>query len=85
MGDPRRSQDSANTGKEKFGGKLTGRYTWPFSFSIHPISEAAGPSTASNTAILTLPQSFQERNVAVSVHYDLTLRISRGKLRADKK
>jgi len=59
------------------GSKLVGDCVWSFSIPL-PKTVALGSDTQ-----FRLPETFSEREVAASVQYDLTIHVSRGKLRAD--
>ena len=61
--------------------KLLGHCVWPLSITI-PRTVVA-PTGAGNTRSFRLPETFLERHTRVSVQYDLTINVSRGKLRAD--
>lgn len=63
--------------------KLIGHCVWPLSI---PISRTVSvPTGAGNTRSFRLPETFLERHTSVSIQYDLTINISRGKLRADNR
>jgi hypothetical protein len=61
--------------------KLVGHCVWPLSISIARTVDA--PTGAGDTRSFRLPETFLERYTKVSVQYDLTINVSRGKLRAD--
>ena len=61
--------------------KLLGHCVWPLSIPIPRTVDA--PTGAGNTRSFRLPETFLERHTRVSVQYDLTINVSRGKLRAD--
>ncbi|KAJ3935599.1 MAG: hypothetical protein NXY57DRAFT_1046588 [Lentinula lateritia] len=60
------------------GSKLFGDCVWSFSIPL-PKTVAVGKSDVQ----FRLPETFSERDFAASVQYDLTIHISRAKLRAD--
>ncbi|KAF8150704.1 hypothetical protein B0H34DRAFT_149037 [Crassisporium funariophilum] len=63
--------------------KLIGHCVWPLSI---PLARTVNvPTGAGDTRSFRLPETFLERNTRVSVQYDLTIVISRGKLRADNR
>ncbi|KAF4571281.1 hypothetical protein EYR36_008610 [Pleurotus pulmonarius] len=63
------------------GVKLQGSSTWPFSV---PLPKTVSiPSSSGGSKLCPLPETFMERGMMASIQYDLTLRIARGKLRAD--
>jgi hypothetical protein len=76
--DPRvpSSSEGANSNK------LHGLCVWPLSI---PIPKVVGIPSSQGDApqIFQLPETFLERHSGASVQYDLTIRISRGKLRSD--
>ncbi|KAF9461997.1 hypothetical protein BDZ94DRAFT_1322890 [Collybia nuda] len=81
-GDPRHMSSGPST--LKFDGKIVpGEYTWPFSFSFP--TESTLPGEPRPPSQHRIPNTFRERGANVSVLYDLTLHIIRGKLRADDK
>ena len=61
--------------------RLLGHCVWPLSIPIPRTVNA--PTGAGNTRSFRLPETFLERHTRVSVQYDLTINVSRGKLRAD--
>ncbi|KJA16442.1 hypothetical protein HYPSUDRAFT_147727 [Hypholoma sublateritium FD-334 SS-4] len=63
--------------------KLLGHCEWPLSIPL-PRSVTA-PSGSGEMRSFRLPETFLERQTRVSVQYDLTIVVSRGKLRADHK
>lgn len=65
---------------KKFDGKLSGQYSWPFSFPFPKDLPALGQGNR-----IPAPQSFFEREVQASVQYDLVLRMTHGILRSDSK
>ncbi|KAG5220730.1 Pkinase-domain-containing protein [Salix suchowensis] len=63
------------------GAKLQGSSTWPFSV---PLPKTVSiPTSSGGSKLCPLPETFMERGMMASIQYDLTLRIARGKLRAD--
>ena len=62
------------------GDRLLGHCVWPLSIPIPRTVDA--PTGAGNTRSFRLPETFLERHTRVSVQYDLTINVSRGKLRA---
>lgn len=70
---------AAGARTKKFEGKLTGNYSWPFSFpfpqEVHLKDGQTSPA----------PQSFAEKAVRGSVQYELVVRMSHGILRSDSK
>ncbi|KAH9481702.1 hypothetical protein JR316_0006229 [Psilocybe cubensis] len=68
------SLNSSQPSKVK--GKLQGDYMWPFSIEL-PNQVVWGGKTFS------LPQTFYERHARASITYEVSLQLSRGKLRAD--
>ncbi|KAF8802489.1 hypothetical protein BYT27DRAFT_7112534 [Phlegmacium glaucopus] len=65
------------------GDRLLGHCAWPLSIPISRTVNA--PTGAGDTRSFRLPETFLERHTRVSVQYDLTINISRGKLRADNR
>lgn len=63
------------------GAKLLGNCTWPLSIALPRTVEVA--TSSGETRECHLPETFLERHTPVSVQYDLTLHISKGKLRSD--
>lgn len=81
MGDPRNPE---TTTEGKYRGKLHGEYMWPFALSIPPeVILPAGPHN--DPQVFRLPESFWERHTRASVQYDVTLHVTRGKLRPHNK
>ncbi|KAF8896104.1 hypothetical protein BD779DRAFT_1667956 [Infundibulicybe gibba] len=77
MGDPR---NPAASGGDKFSGKLLGDYNWNFSLKIPQetvVNRREGPR------VFKLPQTFAERHTRPSIQYNISARLSRGKLRTD--
>lgn len=71
---PQQGQNTSN--------KLQGSCSFPFSIALpKAVGVPAHPGAAPQ--IFKLPETFLERHTRASIQYDLTLRISRGKLRAD--
>ncbi|KAF8165675.1 hypothetical protein B0H34DRAFT_647443 [Crassisporium funariophilum] len=84
-GDPR-SSSASPTGSgasrtKKSDGKLTGKYSWPFSF---PFPQEVAIRQR-NQKVYPTPQSFLDRKTKVSVQYDLVVRMTHGMLRSDTK
>jgi len=77
MGDPRapRVSDAAHSGK------LQGEYVWPFSIQLPKTVSLPGNHGCPQE--YSLPQTFLERDTRASIQYDLTVLISRNKLRTD--
>ncbi|KIM40544.1 hypothetical protein M413DRAFT_445987 [Hebeloma cylindrosporum] len=63
--------------------KLLGHCVWPLSIAL--ARTASVPTGSGDTRSFRLPETFLERQTRVSVQYDLTVVISRGKLRADNR
>ncbi|KAF8905074.1 hypothetical protein CPB84DRAFT_1894808 [Gymnopilus junonius] len=63
--------------------KLLGHCIWPLSIALP--RTATVPSGSGEMCSFRLPETFLERQTRVSVQYDLTIVVSRGKLRADNK
>lgn len=63
--------------------KLLGHCVWPLSIPIPRTVNA--PTGTGDTRSFCLPETFLERHTKVGIQYDLTITISRGKLRADNK
>jgi hypothetical protein len=83
MGDPHTSSPSSSPGSaSRFNGKLSGSYSWPFSFTL-PKKVTLQHTSAEPPQTYRLPQTFLERLTIVSVQYDLTVNITRTKLRPD--
>ncbi|KAF8884615.1 hypothetical protein BD779DRAFT_1442937 [Infundibulicybe gibba] len=78
-----KTQGDPNSGAQpSFPGKLSGHYTWPFSFPF-PTSIPKGGKEPNISPRHQIPQTYLERNAKVSVHYELFVFISRGILRSD--
>jgi hypothetical protein len=80
-GDPR-SDASSSSNTKKFDGKLSGNYSWPFSFPF-PKEVAIGIQGEQQTYLT--PQTFLERDTRGNVQYELVLRVTHGVLRSDSK
>ncbi|KAF8893773.1 hypothetical protein BD779DRAFT_1669314 [Infundibulicybe gibba] len=65
-------------------GKLFGRYAWPFSFPF-PTSIKNDGDESDTPRSHQIPQTYLERNTTVSVHYELFVFVSRGRLRSDSR
>lgn len=76
-GDIRHS--SAASG-QKFDGKSSGTYSWPFTVPFPKEVAMAG-----HDEVFPIPQTFLERGVDASVQYELILRVAHGVLRRDSK
>lgn len=79
-----KSQDASRIPSDSegtMGTKLHGDCIWPLSIALPRTVEV--PTGSSETRFCRLPETFLERQTQVSVQYDFTLHISRGKLRAD--
>ncbi|KAH9481700.1 hypothetical protein JR316_0006227 [Psilocybe cubensis] len=63
--------------------KLLGHCVWPLSIPL--ARTVTVPSGSGDLKSFRLPETFLERQTRVSVQYDLTVVVSRGKLRADHK
>lgn len=63
--------------------KLIGHCVWPLSIPLP--RTATVPSGSGEMRSFRLPETFLERNTRVSVQYDLTINILRGKLRTDNR
>jgi len=66
----------------KFTGKLQGDYTWHFSIEL-PKQVVVPFGNRNEPQVFRLPQTFNERHARASICYDVSLRLNRGKLRAD--
>ncbi|KAE9405202.1 hypothetical protein BT96DRAFT_955390 [Gymnopus androsaceus JB14] len=62
------------------GSKLFGDCVWSFSI---PLPKTVSVGKSGSDAQFRLPETFSERELGASVQYDLTIHVSRGKLRAD--
>jgi len=62
------------------GSKLTGQCVWPISITLPKAVNVPGAN--GEVCFYRLPETFLERHTKVSVQYDLSILISRGKLRA---
>lgn len=82
MGDPRSISQPSSPSHGRFSGKLSGNYSWPFSFNL-PKKVTLRPSSAEPSQTYRLPQTFLERLKMASVQYDLTVHFTRTKLRPD--
>ena len=71
------------TSSKKFDGKLSGSYSWPFSFRFPTEISLRDSSAESKT--YPLPQTFVERSANVNVQYELVVKMTHGILRADSK
>ncbi|KAJ7707530.1 hypothetical protein B0H17DRAFT_918282 [Mycena rosella] len=60
--------------------KLLGDCVWPFSI---PLPKAVSLKDPSYDALFRLPETFLERHTRASISYDISVTVSRGKLRAD--
>ncbi|KAF9453506.1 hypothetical protein P691DRAFT_755560 [Macrolepiota fuliginosa MF-IS2] len=63
------------------GAKLLGQCVWPLSITLP--RTVGVPTGSGESRACRLPETFLERHTQVSVQYDITLTISRGKLRSD--
>ncbi|KAF8968052.1 hypothetical protein BDZ97DRAFT_449634 [Flammula alnicola] len=63
--------------------KLLGHCVWPLSIALP--RTVTVPSGSGELRSFRLPETFLERQTRVSVQYDLTIVVSRGKLRADNR
>lgn len=63
--------------------KLFGHCVWPLSIPLP--RTVAVPTGSGETRTCRLPETFLEQNTRVSVQYDLTINISRGRLRSDNR
>ncbi|CAA7267040.1 unnamed protein product [Cyclocybe aegerita] len=63
--------------------KLVGHCFWPLSIPLPRTVNV--PAGSGETRPFRLPETFLERHTKVSVQYDLTIVLSRGKLRADNR
>jgi hypothetical protein len=68
---------------KKFDGKLSGQYSWPFSFLFKDIQVLGQKDQEGRQS--SPPQSFFERGIQGSVQYELVLRMTHGILRSDSK
>jgi hypothetical protein len=62
------------------GNKLIGECIWPFSITLPKAINV--PNSSGEACFYRLPETFLERHTKVSVQYDFSVLISRGKLRA---
>ncbi|PPR04656.1 hypothetical protein CVT24_011874 [Panaeolus cyanescens] len=76
-GDPHTMLLNGDSRAKKFEGKLSGNYTWPFTFAFPSEVQLNGPHRT--------PPTFFDRKLMCSVQYDLVLKISHGMLRSDSK
>ncbi|KAJ7364223.1 hypothetical protein DFH08DRAFT_682227 [Mycena albidolilacea] len=60
--------------------KLLGTCVWPFSI---PLPKAVSLKDSGNDTLYRLPETFLERHTRASVSYEISVLVSRGKLRAD--
>ncbi|KAK7016286.1 hypothetical protein R3P38DRAFT_3321389 [Favolaschia claudopus] len=60
--------------------KLLGTCVWPFSI---PLPKAVSLQDSGSDTLFRLPESFCERHTRASVIYEISVLVSRGKLRAD--
>ncbi|KAJ7678977.1 hypothetical protein DFH06DRAFT_974169 [Mycena polygramma] len=60
--------------------KLLGTCLWPFSI---PLPKAVTLKDGSGDALYRLPETFLERHTQASISYEISVLVSRGKLRAD--
>ncbi|KAJ7158556.1 hypothetical protein C8R46DRAFT_394511 [Mycena filopes] len=60
--------------------KLLGECVWPFSI---PLPKAVSLKDFSHDVLFRLPETFLERHTRASVSYEISVLVSRGKLRAD--
>ena len=88
-GDPRSvspttdvSATSSSSSTKKFDRKLSGNYTWPFSF---PFPKEVTIGIQGEQQIYPTPQTFLERDTTGNVQYELVLRVAHGIMRADSK
>ncbi|KAK7032321.1 hypothetical protein VNI00_013280 [Paramarasmius palmivorus] len=65
------------------GSKLSGRCLWPFSISLPRAINTSTGSTPGEEFLL--PETFTEPDTHATVQYELTLHVSRGKLRSDNR
>ncbi|PFH53152.1 hypothetical protein AMATHDRAFT_55616 [Amanita thiersii Skay4041] len=63
------------------GAKLLGKCEWPISITLPKAVNI--PNANGEACFYRLPETFLERHTKVSIQYDLTIYISRGKLRAN--
>ena len=86
-GEPRQaaSSDGDSTpapNSAKFSGKLLGEYTWQFSAELP--KEVVMPSGPHNgPQVFHPPQTFNERHTRATISYEISLKLTRNKLRAD--
>ncbi|KDR78970.1 hypothetical protein GALMADRAFT_154856 [Galerina marginata CBS 339.88] len=66
----------------RFTGKLHGEYSWPFSIPL-PKEVVLPSGKEKEQKSFTLPQTFNERHARGSINYEMSVRISRGKLQSD--
>jgi hypothetical protein len=70
-------------GGGKFTGKLKGEYIWPFSIDLQ--KEVMLPSGVDSNKVdpFTPPQTFNERKTLASINYEISVRVVRGRWKAD--
>ncbi|KAF8905075.1 hypothetical protein CPB84DRAFT_1845157 [Gymnopilus junonius] len=68
----------------KYTGKLQGEYTWHFSIPL-PKEVVLPLGSRNEPQVFTPPATFNERHARASVAYEVSLKLTRGKLRPDQK
>lgn len=76
------SAPSSSSKIKKFDGKLSGDYSWPFSFSF---PQEVAMSIQGEQQMYPIPQSLLDSNTRGNVQYELVLRVTHGILRPDSK
>jgi hypothetical protein len=83
MGNPRLPSCSSES-PPKFTSKLLGDYYWPFSIHL-PREVTLWSAEGLGEQNFRLPETFMERLTRASVHYEMTVLITRGILRSDSR
>ncbi|KAF8969354.1 hypothetical protein BDZ97DRAFT_238363 [Flammula alnicola] len=83
LSDASNSASLSNPRPKKFDGKLSGIYSWPFSFPFP--TEIKLESQAGEQRAHPTPQTFSERDTKGNIQYELVLRMTHGILRSDSK
>ncbi|KAH9481701.1 hypothetical protein JR316_0006228 [Psilocybe cubensis] len=77
------SAPSVEPSTPKFTGKLQGEYTWPFKVDLPKQVVVLSGGLKGEPQTFALPQTFSERHARASVLYEVSLQLTKGKLRAD--
>lgn len=83
MGDPGSSTSSVTTAPHTE--KLNGNYSWPFAFMLSRDVTLMSNSPGAPSQTSHFPPTFLEKNTRVSIQYDISALIRRGKFRSDWK